>query len=226
MKRIILLALCLAVPALAGAQDTIIFKSGEVLTVEVLETGEVVKYRLFDDPDQHVYSAGKEEISKILYHDGATDVFTTGPIQPKPAREPERMSIRQGFWGPGLALGERPLAGGEIQSLFEPLPAAQDAYQGGQAMMVFGNILAYPGSFLIGWELGAVIAGATIDGLRMGIGLGLAVGGLALAGAGYHQLEIAAGLYNESLQKQLDGKHEINMNIRLTLTGVDATLRF
>lgn len=224
MKRIILLALCLAVPALAGAQDTIIFKSGEVLTAEVLEAGEVVKYRLFDDPDQNVYSAGKEEISKILYHDGATDVFTTGPIQPKPAREPERLRIHQGFWGPGLALGERPLAGGEIQSLLEPLPAALDAYQGGQAMLVFGYILAYPGSFLIGWELGAVMAGAEIDVLKMGIGLGLTVGGIAILGAGYHQLELATDLYNESLQKQLDGKYDVD--IRLTLTGVDMTLRF
>jgi len=75
-----LLTVCIALIAIAThAQDKIYKKDGTVLDSKVKSVGErTIVYKRFDNQDGPEYSILKNEVTKIVYQNGITDVFEEG----------------------------------------------------------------------------------------------------------------------------------------------------
>ena len=75
------------------AQDILIMKTGDEITVKVLEVNtEIVKYKKWDNLEGPAYSTNKNEIFMIKYKNGTKDVFNT-TSQSQPANNNNQQTI-------------------------------------------------------------------------------------------------------------------------------------
>ena len=91
MRTYLLLALLTLLASAAHAQDKLTKRSGEELTVKVMEiTQSEVKYRRTDNPDGPLISIWRADVQMIRYANGTQEVFNnsatpTGPASPAAA---------------------------------------------------------------------------------------------------------------------------------------------
>lgn len=84
MKLKLLLSCLLLCVLSASAQDVITLIDGSSIEAKVEEITDVaVKYRKFANLSGPVYSIKLEKVSKIAYHNGATDVFNSPTVTPQ-----------------------------------------------------------------------------------------------------------------------------------------------
>lgn len=97
MKHSILFILFLMASLVAGAQDTIYKRSGEIISAKIAEISTAeVKYRRFTMPDGPVFVIGRNEVQKIRFANGVVDSFAvTQPVQTQTVMPPESPVIIQ-----------------------------------------------------------------------------------------------------------------------------------
>jgi len=77
LRKVVAIAICLAVSVTMFAQDIITLKDGTDIQASVLEISEVdVNFKKFDNLDGPTYQLAKSEIFMIKYANGSKDVFT------------------------------------------------------------------------------------------------------------------------------------------------------
>jgi hypothetical protein len=220
-RKLLMLGLLWALPAVVWAQDTIIFKSGEVVTADVLAVNrDSVRYKKAGDPEALEETAGKDKIKMIMYHNGRKDVFLGPAEEEKPALWPQEVSLL----GSNVMQAGQKLTDEETRSLFARVPPALSAFNTSRGLGAVGFIVGLTGSVLVGYEMGVVISGGEIDGLLTGIGIAGMVGGIVIAGSGVGFLKDSVNLYNVAINEQNSGSIELDLG--LSLTGVNMTLRF
>lgn len=75
--KILLLIISVSFSLFLKAQDTLFKTDGSKLIVKVIEiTKEQIKYKSFSNLDGPTYIIDKKEISKIVYQNGSTEIFT------------------------------------------------------------------------------------------------------------------------------------------------------
>jgi hypothetical protein len=86
MRIISLSLLCLLFSFTGKSQDTIFFKFKQKLVVIVKEVSPTeIQYKKLELPDGPMYIVAKNDIEKIVYKNGYTDVFKAAPEEPKAA---------------------------------------------------------------------------------------------------------------------------------------------
>lgn len=84
MRVIRLSLLCLLFSFAGKAQDTIFFKSKQKLVVLVKEVSQTeIQYKKLELADGPMYIVAKNDIEKIVYKNGFSDVFKQAPEEPK-----------------------------------------------------------------------------------------------------------------------------------------------
>lgn len=85
------------------AQDTIYRKSGEVMTVSIIEVqSKEVKYRQIGETDGPLYSIDKLVIKKIIYKNGREEVFLDRLRDPEIYADQKKHAIKINFLAPLL----------------------------------------------------------------------------------------------------------------------------
>ncbi len=75
--QLIILVIFLLFSALAGAQDTIVFRSGDKVIGKVMKVTEhEVEYKRTDNADGPVYNADFSKVGMVVYQNGNRDIFT------------------------------------------------------------------------------------------------------------------------------------------------------
>lgn len=86
MRLIKISLLCLLFSFVGKAQDTIFFKSKQKLVVIVKEVSPTeIQYKKLELPDGPMYIVSKNDVEKIVYKNGYTDVFKPAPEEAKAA---------------------------------------------------------------------------------------------------------------------------------------------
>ncbi|MXV49471.1 hypothetical protein GS399_00685 [Pedobacter sp. HMF7647] len=103
MKTIYLSLFTLFTSLIAYSQDKLYKKGGEVVEVKVLEvgTGEV-KYKLFSDPDGPAYAVDRDQLIKIVYKDGRTEIYQSSLKDPALYADQAKSAIKINFLSPLL----------------------------------------------------------------------------------------------------------------------------
>lgn len=88
-------------PFFLSAQDIIVKKSGKEIRAKVIELGTAeVKYHLFDQPDSPIYAEEKENIQKIVFQDGHTEIYGAARMDEASAFEGQKKAaIKISFLG-------------------------------------------------------------------------------------------------------------------------------
>jgi len=77
LRKVIVIAICLASSVTMSAQDIIVMKNGSEIRSAVQEVGvDVVKYKKYDNLNGPTYIKIKSEIFMIKYENGSKDVFS------------------------------------------------------------------------------------------------------------------------------------------------------
>ncbi len=115
LKTLIGLALS-TISLSASAQDTIVFRNGDSLTVSVKEiSNEVVKYKRFSNPDGPLYIDIRDDISSIIYENGDIDYFgEIDATEPQPHVYATPVDIQTVFYGDSLRVNRKSPSGLEI----------------------------------------------------------------------------------------------------------------
>ena len=80
LRKVGVVALCLAVCAQMFAQDIIVMNNGSIIQAIVRVVGiDEIRFKRFDNPNGPTYRQSKSEIAMIRYEDGSRDVFNDAP---------------------------------------------------------------------------------------------------------------------------------------------------
>ena len=97
LRKMVVMAICLAGSVTVFAQDIIIMKNGNDIQAIVEEVGiDDVKYKRFDNQDGPNYMLNKSEIFMIRYENGSKDVFSE-ITTPTPAVEQQLPTLKYTF---------------------------------------------------------------------------------------------------------------------------------
>lgn len=103
----------------------------------------------------------------------------------------------------------------------------QDAYvlmSHAKTRTVVASVFSYAGGFMIGWSIGAAIAGDEINWSQTGVGAGLITLGIMAAGAASKDAIAAIEIYNSKLKSsQREG---MKLNLGIHDHGVGLALKF
>ncbi len=110
--KLVLAVALLSFALAAGAQDLIIFKTGEELKAKIAEVGlSDIKYKKDDNPDGPLYTTLKSQVFMIKYQNGTKDVFTA-PSFTAPQAHGEKTLDYEGY----RRLYRKKLAGGIVMT--------------------------------------------------------------------------------------------------------------
>ena len=97
LRKVVAIAICLAVSATMFAQDIIILKDGTYIQASVMEIGRVdIKFKKFDNLNGPTYLLAQSEISAIQYANGNTEVFPES-VKPMPTNRQQETTYYQQF---------------------------------------------------------------------------------------------------------------------------------
>ncbi|MDB5211531.1 MAG: hypothetical protein JWQ30_2358, partial [Sediminibacterium sp.] len=107
MKNFILPAILFFAVITAHAQDKILRKNGQKLTVKVIEVGSTdIKYKTLDDPDGPVYVLERDRISKIEFANGKVEKFMIDLKDPELYKDQRAKALKINFMAPLIGYSE------------------------------------------------------------------------------------------------------------------------
>jgi len=113
----------------------------------------------------------------------------------------------------------------QVRTLMEKNTEVLSQYNSGRTLFVAGQVVAFPCAFLVGWDLGARLAGGEGNtALLVGGAVGT-VAGLVISLAGEGKMKKSVSLYNAAKANRKEQViHQINLG--LTQTGVGFIMQF
>ena len=160
----------------------------------------------------------------IRYENGSKDVFnetnststekqqptTITPIQPN-------LSYRNGVWQNNAKIKPD-----QVREIMNENSEALRYYNNGRSLYIVGQVIAYPCSFLLGWELGKLIVGNENNMVLLGIGVAGTAAGLIMAYSGENKIKTSVRLYNSKANNAVS----YQINFGFTQTGVGLCIGF
>ena len=145
----------MALAMTAMAQDTIIFRNGDIKSVKVTEVSKSqIKYLLWDSQDGPVYVQEVSDIFMVKYHNGRKELFNQNNQEERPGRQNVKSSAWYGYmdrYGGFLVINNRRLALNEEQIVLGPQRystyiSATKQYSGGGLCVAMGFVTAIVGT--------------------------------------------------------------------------------
>ncbi|MCL2041754.1 MAG: hypothetical protein FWG84_06925 [Bacteroidales bacterium] len=203
------------------AQDIITLKDGYEIQAKVLEIeDQIIKYKEFDNQEGPTYDIQKSDVFSIKYENGTKDIITGNTVEvvhvsvsPQPP-----LTYNGGVWQKGT-----PIKPKQVRETMSGNSEALQQYNSGKSLAVAGNIIAYPCSFLLGWDLGSRLFGKG-NNVLLGVGIVGTATGILMSLAGTSQMKKSVSLYNASV---MHGTTACTLNFGITGSGgVGLTLNF
>lgn len=221
LRKVIALAICLAGSVTMFAQDVITLKNGDEILVVVQEVGiDKVKYKKFENSNGPNYTLRKSGIFMIKYENGSKDVFnetTTSAPSDKQLSIESELSYNNGVWQNGTKIKPD-----QVMRIMSGKSEALQQYNSGRSLNIAGQIIAYPCSFLLGWDLGTRIGGGEGNDVLLGVGASGIVIGLIMSLYGESKMKTAVQLYNSKISNTVS----YQINFGFTQTGVGLCMNF
>lgn len=149
------------------AQDTIIFRNGDIKSVKVTEVSETqIKYLRWNSPDGPVYVQDVSDIYMIKYHDGTKEVYGNGTdIAEREQEQDNNLGVYQGqlkLDGSRLMLNGKALSYPDARSLlgihrYETFFSASHQVAVGGICLAFGLIMTTIGLVCVCSQQGELI---------------------------------------------------------------------
>lgn len=211
-KWLILLVLFFASIPFCFSQDVITKRNGEEIQAKILEvTLSEIKYKKAENPDGPIYSIAKDDAFMIKYANGQKDLFEA---QSKTLRADEQLSIIKGRYYSGSTR----INGRELKKQLATNPQANGEYELANNILIGSYIFLLPSAFIMGGQLGAMMAGGhTNPTVLLLSGFGTAAG---LIGGFVAQSKIqkAVNIYN--------GTQKVTVNIKFAPNQFAIALNF
>lgn len=214
---------------IASAQDIIIFKTGEEISVKVTEIElNVIKYRKFDNQTGPVYTVEKQDVFMIKYENGTKDVFDYKPVThdvlPQPNEsDNQRVDMEKltSAKGGSVMKDKQKLKPYEVKAIMITNYAALKKYKGARAFNTLGIILSVIGGIDLGLAISYTLQGydATGNFLLGGLELGA---GLAFSSISNNKVYSSVLIYNSGLKNHPTS----SLNLGLTPNGLGLCLNF
>ena len=227
LRKVVAIAICLTGSVTMFAQDIIIMKNGSDIQAVVQEVGiDDVKYKKIDNPNGPNYTLKKSEIFMIRYENGSKDVFsetaTNTPIdkqqQTAVISTQYKLSYHNGVQQNGTKLTTE-----QVRIVMSGNNEALQQYNNGRSLKIAGQWFAYPGAFLLGWDLGMRLAGGEGNEVILGIGAAAFLVGEIMIISGESKVKTSVRLYNSKVS---NNTISYQINFGLTQTGVGLSMRF
>jgi hypothetical protein len=107
MKNLILPAILFFAVITTHAQDKILRKNGQKLTVKIIEVGSTdIRYKNLDDPDGPVYVLERDRISKIEFANGKVEKFMIDLKDPELYKDQKAKALKINFIAPLIGYSE------------------------------------------------------------------------------------------------------------------------
>jgi hypothetical protein len=107
MKNLILPAILFFSVTTTHAQDKILRKNGQKLTVKIIEVGSTdIRYKNLDDPDGPVYVLERDRISKIEFANGKVEKFMIDLKDPELYKDQKAQALKINFIAPLIGYSE------------------------------------------------------------------------------------------------------------------------
>ncbi len=111
----------------------------------------------------------------------------------------DSISMVKVFGGYKFYQGDQRLTQGQLNKVLKTNDEAYKQIKSAQASYISAMILSYSGGALIGWPIGAALAGGDPQWIMAGIGAGLIVASIPLSNHYYKKVKRAVEIYNDSL---------------------------
>ncbi len=222
MKRIFLILVLSGIQFISFAQDVIFTKNGKQINSIIIEvTPNQIKYKKFEDKEGPVYIIQKNEVSKIDYQNGTTDVLSN---QEKHQQEKQckPLSYRNGFWGLTILQSEKKLSTMDIKALYKDNAEALRKFKTGKTLNAIGTIIGIPGGFIFGYQLGTQMAGGKINTTLLAVGAAGLIVSIYLTSTGNRSIKESIHIYNSGINKT----NSASLDFGLTNNGVGFCLKF
>jgi len=222
--KILAITICLTSSVTIFAQDIIILKNGDDIQaiVQEVETNEV-KYKRFDNPNGTNYVLKKSDIFMIRYENGRKDVFAGSALPAEKQQQTADMSTQSELsYDNGVRQNRAKLTSEQVRTVMADNSKALQLYNNGRALYTAGQLLACPGAFLLGWDIGTRLSGGEGNGTLIIVGAAGMAFGLVMATLGENKIKTSVQLYNSKANNSLS----YQINFGFTQTGVGLSLRF
>ncbi len=131
----------------------------------------------------------------------------------------------KGFGGYRFEQDGKPLALSTMADMMKDDTEASGYLKKARTSATIANVLSYTGGFLIGYPLGTAIGGGKPVWAMAGIGCGLVVIALPLAGSAGRDAKTAADIYNAN-RRNLSFNQKCDLKLGLSATGLSLKFCF
>ncbi|MFV0378012.1 MAG: hypothetical protein ACK5JD_12015 [Mangrovibacterium sp.] len=138
---------------------------------------------------------------------------------------PGQITVKKSFGSNQFFQAEKRLTINQVVKLMEPTPEAYQLMKSARANNTWAAVFGAAGGFMIGWPLGAAIAGGDPDWVMAGVGAGLVGISIPFASKSTRQSQQAVDGYNESIGST-NYQPKTELNLQVTADGLGLALRF
>jgi len=215
------------------AQDILIMKSGKELKVNIVEeSGDIIKYREFENPTGPLYSVRKENVAEVKYKKATRETQAAKVAEPvKPAADVPVQGSNSNVLTTkkrNIYLDGVPQSPRGIRLLMEDQPEALKSFESGRKMFTAVNIcplvamaITFPAAFAVNnmeeqsdkTRVGLIVL--SIDGV-------IVISAILLGSAGKKKFRNSVSLYNSAVNKPV----QYSLKFGLQDNGVGFALRF
>jgi len=248
MKRFTFFLVVLFAFSLSGfGQDILIKSNGDEIRAKVLEVGiDIIKYKMYDNPDGPLYNISKKDVFMIKYENGSKETFkieTPPEVQQNQTqlqnnttnninKTPPIYRMGYTYYSNGVRLNyedvETIISGSKNTSVLTNFQSGKKLYEAGQIVKYIGIPFFVAGCvtavfYGINSNMTYLIAGAS----TMGAGLVLGAAGGGVASSGKSKMAAAVDSYNVSLNtSEIKPFFKLNFGCSYNTLGVGITYNF
>jgi len=219
MRKNLILFSLLLLSLSSFSQDVIFRNNGDKVECNIInEDSLTVFFTILKNGDKISTSLPRAEIADIFYEESA-DNFSSERLSP------EYIQVKKVFGGYKFFYKYRELKFKDLVSILEENDLAYEEIKSARTTAVFGSIIGFAGGFLIGWPIGAAIAGGDPNWGLAAIGAGLIVVAIPLNESAYKKAKSAVDTYNYGI-KTSSFWYKKELNISFTGNGLGLILGF
>lgn len=137
----------------------------------------------------------------------------------------DSITIKKNFWGYKFYQGDTRVQLGDLVNIMRTNEEAYKSIKSAQSNYTLASVIGFAGGFMIGWPIGAAVAGGEPNWALAGIGAGLLVATIPLTNSFVKKSKFAVGSYNRgSTSSSVWDRSE--MSLSLSGAGLGLSLRF
>ncbi|WP_339870384.1 hypothetical protein [uncultured Algoriphagus sp.] len=137
----------------------------------------------------------------------------------------DSITIRKSFWGYKFYQGDTRVQLGDLVNIMQTNQEAYKSIKSAQSNYTLASIMGFAGGFMVGWPIGAAVAGGEPNWALAGIGAGLLVATIPITNSFVKKSRFAVDTYNRgSTASSVWDRTELNLSF--SGTGAGLSLNF